>query len=775
MLRRRNRGERTDGSEEGVGAKQYFEVQEDDDNDQQLNDCSPYNKEEQEQEDTLTVDDDDYDDSNMSSLSSTHRLLTSLWILWHIVSVGLVVYGVILSHAKLFHHEECDMTWSRRIFFPLQLSSSSTTKNNSNMDNPDPPYRLFQFLDARDVRFRKLLSSSSLLSPPPMVGGREGCWNTTWTRTAVLYVPGHGGSYEQSRSLGAHGVQWTSHNDERVRTRRIQQGLLHHQLQGTANDTEHFAYPVYAVDFQQEGTGLHGIFVQQQADFIARAIRQLTTQTTNDNADHASSCQYESVLIVAHSMGGYAARLAYQQNPDVRSLVRNLITLGTPHAHPVLAVDPSIHEIYRQMVGSNDDNDDDDLSNDHHRHHLSIVSISGGLRDEMIPPESCQLVSSSSQQRQWSALSLLAPRLMRVKTSWSSSSSSPLGMDHRAIVWCHNLLEQVRIIIFWMGRADVQGLNSKEKLELVRNKAYYNGLQDDAGDEDDEGGTTFQRLVQEYHQTLASEFGWWNAVAMEAGFLYNAEALVNAYVILGCLYLALGCSRNTSFVASSSLFIWLLIKGPSRMSIFSKILITFTANALFWIFMLALRLLQIRRSGRRLVEMTIFGLLLFFFALFVFYPTASGRGKVVVLTMGYCFYLWLLLTLHNGNDSNSNTLSQPQGSPMILAAWSLPLLAILSIGNIYANWKRPNVGLNIAGTDGLHGLLLLCCCVYLIPSWDNAKRPSLLSKLVRVAICVNVLCLDGFPRTVLNPGGSLTVFALSIMAEGVLPEMVSLQ
>ena len=42
------------------------------------------------------------------------------------------------------------------------------------------------------------------------------------------------------------------------------------------------------------------------------------------------------------------------------------------------------------------------------------------------------------------------------------------GMDHRAIVWCHNLLSVVRKVIFTLVRQENQDLSSSDRLHVVQ-------------------------------------------------------------------------------------------------------------------------------------------------------------------------------------------------------------------------------------------------------------------------------------------------------------------
>jgi PGAP1-like protein len=125
------------------------------------------------------------------------------------------------------------------------------------------------------------------------------------------------------------------------------------------------------------------------------------------------------------------ARLVPVLYPQTRPFISNVITLGTPHAHPVFGWESSIHHLHETYLA--DPNDDN-------RH--TLVAISGGIRDEMIPPVACQAAATPQ------TLSVLSTDIMEPKTN----GAKHLGMDHRAIVWCHNLLSVVRGVIFTLVR-----------------------------------------------------------------------------------------------------------------------------------------------------------------------------------------------------------------------------------------------------------------------------------------------------------------------------------
>jgi PGAP1-like protein len=384
----------------------------------------------------------------------------------HVAACLFYAFGVHQAQTRLYTHEECDMTYSRRQFIQLQLNDDDATRRSSlpwrdgkmlqdvEMEETEETssttndYRLFKFFDQRDPRHVQFLN----VPEEQALTGNAWCTNTS-NRTMVVYVPGHAGSFQQSRSLGAHGLGLTSRLHG-AREQKIVQALgasLMGQDAAALDDINHFVYDVYALDFREQGSGLHGALLEEQARFLVRCIHHLATSCRQQQQQHVSS---SSICIVAHSIGGIVSRLAMKRHGHIMkaSGVHSIITLGTPHAHPIVAWDSSIHSIYQELstastaaAAETDDNSDIDVL---------LISISGGLRDEMIPPTSCIIRRNdhdSMMRSSDNSLTLLGPQHMVAGTVAPS-----LGMDHRAIVWCHNLLSTVRSILFILAKTEYQ-------------------------------------------------------------------------------------------------------------------------------------------------------------------------------------------------------------------------------------------------------------------------------------------------------------------------------
>lgn len=112
----------------------------------------------------------------------------------------------------------------------------------------------------------------------------------------MLYIHGHWGSYEQSRSLGAHGINLT------LKSERQQ----HHH--------PYLFYDVYALDFHREGGAIHAYRLWEQAAIVEHAVqtivhRQQAQQQQQSSAHNNNdrSSPIIQITIVAHSIGGMVA------------------------------------------------------------------------------------------------------------------------------------------------------------------------------------------------------------------------------------------------------------------------------------------------------------------------------------------------------------------------------------------------------------------------------------------------------------------------------------
>jgi PGAP1-like protein len=322
-----------------------------------------------------------------NSTAYCNALLISI----HVASVFLFALGhrhLLQHHSN--HHSECDMTWSHRTFelvstMPDSVAASARVSRG---------YQLYRFLDARDPRYVRR-QQQLRLKPSPNVTA------TTSTTTIsnysdlhpvlILYIPGHGGSYEQSRSIGAHGTGLSTRRERDPSSsasemRRIQQEILVSSQGGNSSKLSFF-YDTFALDFQEQGSALHGDILQAQIQFTVHILKQFFLVNYVPELPVQPSRRY-LLYIVGHSAGGYVAREAasrlrsqLQQQRQQASLVQlaGVVTMVTPH------------QLFRTTLQSAN-RSPSRLSP------FIVVSVVGGVRDPIAPPEWCELQSEGRDQ-----------------------------------------------------------------------------------------------------------------------------------------------------------------------------------------------------------------------------------------------------------------------------------------------------------------------------------------------------------------------------------------
>jgi hypothetical protein len=416
-----------------------------------------------------------------------------------------------------------------------------------------------------------------------------------WTRAPyphgghpVLYVPGHWGSYMQSRSLGAHGTRWTGQRRQHdtgmtmsdrdiydsLRTGEGMHdglGILHdHDYDGTGRNNssssssyrrrelDGFVMDVYALDFDEEGAALHSSTLFRQAEFFARAVRTIAMgcrlpaidgggirddDDDDDEEENSTSSRGGGITIVAHSIGALVVRMALRAHPQLSAngWIRNIITLASPLGSEFpYAVDAGVHDVARLV---NDGGGGGGGGGNRVAEDVMLISISGGLRDEMIPPGACQVppISGDTDRNDvaekasgFASSAFLSSSMMR--GSDSSTEDGPFGMDHRAIVWCYELLSKVRELVFSLVVATDNGLVSSERTNVAVGVIY--GARDGLGYDprwNESDAKVYQEQVNEQHLRLLLEKGYWTTVSIQLSAPYYLNSLLKLCIAAALL------------------------------------------------------------------------------------------------------------------------------------------------------------------------------------------------------------------------------------------------
>ncbi len=478
--------------------------------------------------------------SSYSPRSGKTKLLQFFSVSISIAACILLLRGYLLQRT-LQHGKECEMTWSVVRFVSLPQPLDDDAHSERIVPGRDLPYRLLKFTDGRDRRYKHLANYSKR---------DENDGNTfevnadvNWCKSGnvesvdpghiVLFVPGHEGQYQQARSLGAHGLNLTRHSSTFPRSLETEtvDELWDGDMNAYAEDLLDFVYDVYTIDFNGEGGALHGSRLCAQSEFVTQTLERLSQECGHEYADQ--------ITVVAHSLGGIVARKAVLDINEKRRqagdplLVRNVITLASPHSFIPLAVDSSVHNFHKALIQQERFYAEKNTST------YSLLSLSGGLRDELIPPLACEVVKEK-------AVSLLASDAMSSEASISYVGSR-LGMDHRAIVWCHGLLSVIRTYIH---ASVIEEASSEEMVSNVM--SHQRSWEEDCD-------FPCQNNMKDH--ILVDEYGSLGAFAIKTSSFSNLPALTVLYFLNGAIsFFYVACSyQNVKSIADDRIYLNLLL------------------------------------------------------------------------------------------------------------------------------------------------------------------------------------------------------------------------
>ncbi|BES98707.1 Gpi inositol deacylase pgap1 [Nesidiocoris tenuis] len=251
-----------------------------------------------------------------------------------------------------------------------------------------------------------------------------------FTGIPVLFIPGNRGSPNQVRSIAS--VALRKH----------------------LKDKTPFYFDFFALDLNEEYSGLFGGFLRDQTKFAASAIEKILSLYKSDNGP-------DSVIIISHSMGGLIAKGLFLEsnfNPDK---VKVIVTLATPHS-PIALLDTYLNEYYSRVNSYWDT---------FQRANMTVVTVGGGPRD--------LLVMSGLTSSPHADISVITSEIPGV---W-------LSTDHSCILWCNELvLVMVRAFFESVDYQTKQITNDAEMrlkifkyhfLERSGTKRYYRNIYPD--------------------------------------------------------------------------------------------------------------------------------------------------------------------------------------------------------------------------------------------------------------------------------------------------------
>lgn len=459
-----------------------------------------------------------------------------------LTTTGCILYGCVLRNKSLHNGNECEMTWSsiRFILLPSPLDRQKQQQQEQQQEQEQQKtcslhfcYKLLKFTDARDERFDPIVDYNRPYQEQDVTTFHVKP-NVNWCKPKnlsgkpgriVLYVPGHEGTYMQARSLGAHGTTLTRHGKDlpRRKLNNLLRRLWDGSMNASARDVSDFLFDVYSVDFGGEGGGIHGSRLFAQTTFVVSALERLAEECHEDEPTIENPQEFD-IVIVAHSIGGLVARRAallvnQKRHENGKSpLVKTVITLASPHGGVPFVFDSSIYRFQWDIQKKKQEW----FLNNAQQNGIAynLVSICGGLRDELIPPSSCRVDVDGTNE-----ISVLATNIVIPSPGGNHGLLSGFGMDHNAIVWCHGVLSFVRQVI--------HAAEYDKILKLIQETQRVIAATDGETCNYDCQNIEKEKLLQE-------EYGWLRAFAIMTSMLYNSQLSLVLYVmngILHCLFL----------------------------------------------------------------------------------------------------------------------------------------------------------------------------------------------------------------------------------------------
>ncbi|XP_031572800.1 GPI inositol-deacylase-like [Actinia tenebrosa] len=220
----------------------------------------------------------------------------------------------------------------------------------------------------------------------------------------VLFIPGNAGSHKQVRSLASVALRKAEDN--------------------------RYEFNYFTVDLDERLSGIFGIMLDEQTEFVRLCITKIL------RLYQGLSNRPKSVILIGHSMGGVIAKALFTLPKFDPQLVHTIITLGTPHQHPVLSLDPFLCNFYNRIkkYWNNEvsvTRDNSTLRN------VTVVSVSGGFRDLLVRSSTTSLQNYLDHSQAISVVTTSIPRV------W-------LSVDHLCLCWCKQLVLVINRALFDM-------------------------------------------------------------------------------------------------------------------------------------------------------------------------------------------------------------------------------------------------------------------------------------------------------------------------------------
>jgi glycosylphosphatidylinositol deacylase len=191
-----------------------------------------------------------------------------------------------------------------------------------------------------------------------------------------------------------------------------------------------------SVDFNEALSAFHGPTLLAQSAYVASCVSHiLASAYTHLPPDQRPT----SVVLLGHSMGGIVAQHAVTRLPDPTT-VRTVVTLSTPHQQAPVTTDSSLAQAYSDIATFF--SPANALDRQHPACEHLLVSLCGGSPDPTLAADACALPEAT-----YGPLGALGVFTSGLIGAWT-------GVDHEAMVWCHQVRWRVARLLLELGGRD---------------------------------------------------------------------------------------------------------------------------------------------------------------------------------------------------------------------------------------------------------------------------------------------------------------------------------
>eukprot|EP01028_Stygiella_incarcerata_P011141 TRINITY_DN61665_c0_g1_i1.p1 TRINITY_DN61665_c0_g1~~TRINITY_DN61665_c0_g1_i1.p1 ORF type:complete len:891 (+),score=172.99 TRINITY_DN61665_c0_g1_i1:138-2810(+) len=264
-------------------------------------------------------------------------------------------------------------------------------------------------------------------------------------RIPVLFIHGNRGYVAQVKEIGAH---------------------VEKEMPGV--------FDFFSIDFVEEASGFNGRIVERQAEFVNECLQKISSSGIEGRKDR------KKVIVIAHSMGGIALRMAMTLPSYPRECVLDIVAFSTPQLRLPAFVDFSLDRIFSRLnrishIGG-EESHASTLETNNGWENVVMSTISGGERDTLIGAHLTQISGRIAE-------------LHVVESETAFMDDVHIENDHLCIVWCEQTLhaltrylQKIAPIYQTSGRPGVQNASLASRFNAASSSF---------------GEKTFPRLVEQ--------------------------------------------------------------------------------------------------------------------------------------------------------------------------------------------------------------------------------------------------------------------------------------